>query len=156
MDAHKKAIKNKAATRTPPEEDPEFQIAPMIDILLVLMVFFMSITTTEVLQSNQQVVLPVAKDAKAPPPGLTGMLTVNVVSKLGIKIDVDNVTREMSELGRLAKDKVASLRGDELKVLIRADRDTPYSAIKEVMRAVAVNGVRDVTFSVTDKEGRPQ
>ena len=47
-----------------PEVDPEFQIAPMIDILLVLLVFFMSISSTEVLQSNQDVNLPVARDAK--------------------------------------------------------------------------------------------
>jgi len=42
--------------RSCPEEDPEFQIAPMIDILLVvLLVFFMSISSTEVLQSNHSI-----------------------------------------------------------------------------------------------------
>ena len=47
-----------------PEADPEFQIAPMIDILLVLLVFFMSISSTEVLQSNRDIQLPIAKEAK--------------------------------------------------------------------------------------------
>jgi biopolymer transport protein ExbD len=56
--------KARAETRLPPEEDPEFQIAPMIDILLVLLVFFMSISSTEVLQTNDKVRLPVAKDGK--------------------------------------------------------------------------------------------
>ncbi|MCX6977704.1 MAG: biopolymer transporter ExbD [Verrucomicrobia bacterium] len=51
-------------TRLVPEEDPEFQIAPMIDILLVLLVFFMSISTSEILQVSEGVILPVAKDAK--------------------------------------------------------------------------------------------
>jgi len=36
--SHAKA--SRAQTRLAPEEDPEFQIAPMIDILLVLLVFF--------------------------------------------------------------------------------------------------------------------
>ena len=62
--AHGHAGKSKAATRLPPEEDPEFQIAPMIDILLVLLVFFMSISSTEVLQKTEGINLPVAKDAK--------------------------------------------------------------------------------------------
>ena len=37
------AIKRSSQTAFP-EEDPEFQVAPMIDVLLVLMTFFMSIT----------------------------------------------------------------------------------------------------------------
>ena len=61
--AHSSAAK-RAALRQIPEEDPEFQIAPMIDILLVLLVFFMSISSTEVLQTNDKVKLPIAKDAK--------------------------------------------------------------------------------------------
>src|SRR3954462_10124338 len=50
-----------------PEEEPEFQVAPMIDILLVLMTFFMSITSTEVLKTKTklQIDLPVAKNSKA-------------------------------------------------------------------------------------------
>ena len=68
----------RAATRNAPEEDPEFQIAPMIDILLVLLVFFMSISSTEVLQSNRNISLAVAKDAKAPKPTKGGQIIVNV------------------------------------------------------------------------------
>jgi len=30
--------------------EPEFQIAPMIDVLLTLLIFFMSITTAEVIR----------------------------------------------------------------------------------------------------------
>src|SRR5271154_1883427 len=69
----------RAQTRLPPEEDPEFQIAPMIDILLVLMIFFMSISSTEVLQVNQAVKLPVAKDAKDADKNTKGQTIVNVM-----------------------------------------------------------------------------
>ena len=43
--------------------EPEFQIAPMIDVLLVLLIFFISITSMEVLRIDQDIVLPVAEDA---------------------------------------------------------------------------------------------
>src|ERR1700754_4589533 len=69
----------RAAMRNAPEEDPEFQIAPMIDILLVLLVFFMSISSTEVLQVNKDVTLPVAKDAKDAEKGTKGQTIVNVM-----------------------------------------------------------------------------
>src|ERR1700760_1308362 len=71
--------KARSQTRLPPEEDPEFQIAPMIDILLVLLVFFMSISSTEVLQVNKDVTLPVAKDAKPADKGTKGQTIVNVM-----------------------------------------------------------------------------
>src|SRR5258708_9287224 len=90
------AKQNRAQTRLPPEEDPEFQIAPMIDILLVLLVFFMSISSTEVLQTNDKVKLPVAKDAKEKDKtksGAAGQSIVNIlwnqINNAG-SIDVDD------------------------------------------------------------------
>ena len=44
--------------------EPEFQIAPMIDVLLVLLVFFMSITSAEVLKVDKNIRLPVSPNAK--------------------------------------------------------------------------------------------
>ena len=83
----------RAATRNPVEEDPEFQIAPMIDILLVLLVFFMSISSTEVLQSNREIALAVAKEAKQPKKN-PGQVIVNVswvpLNNAG-SIEVDSV-----------------------------------------------------------------
>ena len=43
--------------------EPEFQVAPMIDVLLVLLIFFMSITTAHVLKVDKSIALPVATDA---------------------------------------------------------------------------------------------
>ena len=58
--ARAKQRHKKNLVREMPEEDPDFQIAPMIDVLLVLLVFFMSISSTEVLQSTKGIELPVA------------------------------------------------------------------------------------------------
>src|SRR6516225_3939324 len=69
----------RAQTRMVPEEDPEFQIAPMIDILLVLLVFFMLISSTEVLPQNKGVTLPVAKDAEDANENVKRQTTINVL-----------------------------------------------------------------------------
>jgi biopolymer transport protein ExbD len=44
--------------------EPEFQIAPMIDVLLVLLIFFMCITSAEVLKVDKEITLPVSPNAK--------------------------------------------------------------------------------------------
>ena len=44
--------------------EPEFQVAPMIDVLLVLLIFFMSITSAQVLKVDKNISLPVAAHGK--------------------------------------------------------------------------------------------
>ena len=43
--------------------EPEFQVAPMIDVLLVLLIFFMSITSAQVLKVDKSITLPIAANA---------------------------------------------------------------------------------------------
>src|ERR1700740_2326217 len=90
----------RSQTRMPPEEDPEFQIAPMIDILLVLLVFFMSISSTEVLQVNKGVTLPVAKDAKDAKKDTKGQTIINVLwNKINNSgsLEVDDLKYEQAD-----------------------------------------------------------
>ena len=49
--------------RSPHVEDLGFQIAPMCDVLLVLLVFFISITATSALRSDRAIELPVGPNA---------------------------------------------------------------------------------------------
>ena len=42
------------------DEELEFQIAPMVDVLLVILVFFVLITSASVLRMTSNVALPVA------------------------------------------------------------------------------------------------
>jgi biopolymer transport protein ExbD len=158
--AHKThAQQARAATRVLPEEDPEFQIAPMIDILLVLLVFFMSIATEQVLQVNKEVILPVAKEAKPPDEkeGKKSELMVNLTwSDIGNtgSIIVDERTIDPSLLQELIRKKKEI--NPDLRVIIRADKRAKYSYVRSIMVAMGAAGVPNVTFSAVDKEMQPQ
>ena len=156
MTQAKKAKKLRAATRMIPEEDPEFQIAPMIDILLVLLIFFMTISSQEVLQVNQDVQLPVAKDAKPSDKQLagSGQAVVNILwSVIGnsgtIELDDQKYT-DPNALTAILAERVKVT--PKMRVLIRADRNVRYEFLRSVMVAAANGGVGNVTFSVVDKE----
>jgi biopolymer transport protein ExbD len=146
----------KAATRELPEEDPEFQIAPMIDILLVLLVFFMSISSTQVLQTNQKVRLPVAKEGKEMRPKEKGVIIVNVLwnslNNLG-SLEVDGKPFAVAQdLTPMIQQEVQKL--PDCRVLIRADKDVKYDYLRSVLKAAGQGGITNVTFSVVDKEGQ--
>jgi biopolymer transport protein ExbD len=148
-----RADRAKRDTRLQPEEEPEFQIAPMIDILLVLLVFFMSISSTEVLQVNQEISLPVAKDAKSAGSNPDQMI-INVTwnqfgNEGGIEIDERNYPTPTAIIGDLRKNVV---RNPTMRVLVRADRGVRYEYMREILRSVGDAGVANVTFSVVDKD----
>ncbi len=147
--------KREKERKNPPEEDPEFQIAPMIDILLVLLVFFMSISSTEVLQSNREIQLPVANDAKSASKSNPGQVIINVtwvaVNNLGT-IEI-NDTR-YPDAGAIVPILQKAISANPLaRVLIRADKNTRYDFLRSLMQSIGAAGVANVTFSVVDKEG---
>jgi biopolymer transport protein ExbD len=147
-------LKARMAVRNVPEEDPEFQIAPMIDILLVLLVFFMSISSTQVLQVNEKVRLPVAKDGKEVRPEKDGVLIVNLLwNPLGNvgTIEVNDRTYGTApELTPVIAGQVAKV--PDCRILVRADKEVKYDYLRSVLKAAAAAGVTNITFSVTDKE----
>jgi len=144
--------------RAAPEEDPEFQIAPMIDILLVLLVFFMSIASTEVLQVNEAVKLPIAKDAVPKDKKTQGQSIVNVLwndlagGNGTIEVD-EKKFAQPAEMVPYLVEKVGN--NPQMRVLVRADKGVRYEYLRGVLQAVGSSGIGNVTFSVVDKEQAP-
>jgi biopolymer transport protein ExbD len=143
--------RKKRVRKAEPEVDPEFQIAPMIDILLVLLVFFMSISSTEMLQSNQDVNLPVARDAKESKKN-PGQVIVNVLYNAinnQTVIEVDERAVVLNQLAPMLQAKVGA--NPFVRVLGRPDKDVRYEFMRAFLEAVG-KPARNVTFSAADKE----
>jgi len=151
----RRASKRPKSRRKPvtDEAEPEFQIAPMIDILLVLLVFFMSISSTEVLQSNDAVDLPVAENARAPQQNqsqtIINVLYSEINNATTIEVDEQIYDSPADLIGRLQR----AIRGNPtFRVFIRADKDVQYEYMRSLLEAVGQAGIANVTFSVVDKE----
>lgn len=144
----------KKATRELPEEDPEFQIAPMIDILLVLLVFFMSISSTQVLQVNEHVKLPVAKEAKEAKDKEGGRFVVNVLwNPLNNVGSIEVSGKEYAVPGDVQPILFAEMQKNaEAQIFIRADKGVRYEYLRGLLKACGAAGVSNVTFSVVNKE----
>ncbi|GAB4241640.1 MAG: hypothetical protein OHK005_04890 [Candidatus Methylacidiphilales bacterium] len=141
-----------------PHEDaealPEFQVAPMVDVLLVLLLFFMATATTEVVVQRADLELPKADDSKDPSER-QGQFVINV-EKLNFKINAEGQyfesTDDLVPLIQAARETDAKQRGTDgtaFRILIRADKEASYSLIRDIMKACAKAGVGNVTFAVT-------
>ncbi len=129
------------------EGDPEFQIAPMIDVLLVLLIFFMSIASTAVNRYDPSIKLPVAADAAKKEDSL-GELVFNVAWNARDEIAVTTFEERIVEPIELIPEMSRRVALDPtIRVLIRSDAMTPVRFVNAVVEAAADAGVLDINFA---------
>jgi biopolymer transport protein ExbD len=129
--------------------EPEFQVAPMIDVLLVLLIFFMSITTDQMLKVDKSISLPLAPDAKKRNNDLKNQVVVNIgwqpaAGKAVVKFG-DKVCDPLEQLSEFVKPLKEA--NPALKMIIRGDAATPALEIQKVIDQVANGGIDDISIS---------
>jgi biopolymer transport protein ExbD len=143
------------------EGEPEFQVAPMVDVLLVILIFFMSITCAQVLKVDKTITLPTAPDAQKKD-NQRAEAVVNVRwlqdQKKGQFVFDDKVYDKAPDLVPLIKNakavgekKIAGGDNPNFRIVIRADRDAAARYVSQAMDSCAAAGIVDVSFSTTNK-----
>ena len=134
--------------------EPEFQIAPMIDVLLVLLVFFVMITSAEVLKVDQSITLPVSPNAKPREPEMakheTALnLRLDEATNKGVLVMDDRIYDNWQDVLPILK---ASLQRDKLlRVVVRGDADVPAGEIQRIMNLIGEAGIADIAFASSNK-----
>jgi biopolymer transport protein ExbD len=134
--------------------EPDFQIAPMIDVLLVMLVFFVAISTTQIDQVDTRVRVPVAPDSAERKPDPNQVLLNVIWKEKEQKVllnyggrDFDGQYEELVEM--LQK------RGGEnpkFEIIIRADKDTPAKDVQAAI-SVASQATAKVSFATVNRAG---
>jgi biopolymer transport protein ExbD len=136
--------------RSTRREEPEINLIPFIDVLLVILIFLM-LTTTYSKFTELQVKLPVAdSDQQKNYPkemivavGADGRYAVN---KTGVEgRSVDALTAAMRE---------ASAGSKETVVIISADASAAHQAVITVMEAARRAGLAQITFATQNSSGK--
>jgi len=129
------------------KEETKLQMAPMIDMVFLLIIFFM--TASHLSSSkNVEIEIPVASRG-AIPKERPDRWTVNILRDGTVfsgqeKISIDDLRQSVA--ARVQTDP-------ELKVYLRADKQTPHKQVRDVMNAMAAAGVGDFIFGVYTPEG---
>jgi len=128
-------------TWTPDEVDPEFELTPMIDVVFLLIAFFMtliSFISAELIELQ----LPEAKQATIPEdPGERQYISVNLQGDayFGATPISYEALPNMLRSTRAAQPTI--------KIYLRADAETPHRHVNRVMEACVQAGVYDLIFA---------
>lgn len=124
------------------EEEPAPNLAPMIDVILVLTIFFMC--ATKFSGDERQFELDLPQVGGASVTGSNRPEIVEVEAGGALRLGADLVTLE--ELGsRLAASRETQ---PDVAVMIRGERAVPHGRMAEIYEACRGAGVRHVAISV--------
>ncbi|HEX8295815.1 MAG TPA: biopolymer transporter ExbD [Chthoniobacteraceae bacterium] len=143
------------------EGEPEFQIAPMVDVLLVLLIFFMSITTAQVLKVDQTIELPLSPNALKKD-NTRSEAVVNVrwdAAKNRAEYVMDDrlypetpeLVKALAIAKKVGETKATQSANPTFRCVIRGDRNASALSVSIAMNAAAEAGIADISFSAANK-----
>ncbi|WP_018971078.1 ExbD/TolR family protein [Rubritalea marina] len=139
------------------QEDKELQMdmSPMIDMVFLLLVFFIVVSTPMIVKMDPEVKPAVAYNSKDPE-DKRGRIVVNVRSdgsifpvniEDGEITDEDDITAYVKSL----RDKYKN-QGIASRLHLRGDKDAVFKHSRKVIKAAADAGVNEVLFSAYNFE----
>ena len=147
-------MKHKKRGRQQPEQiHLGFQIAPMIDVVFVIMLFFMVMAGAVQKEQELNLKLPGTIESKE---------TVDVIEETQVRVlDTGEVLLNEEPMGapednRLAElaatmlklDESSKAAGSKVVVTIMADEYAPFQRVIDVLNALSIARIQNVTFEV--------
>ncbi len=129
-----------------PRRQPVLNIIPLIDVLVVLLIFYIATTVFKKPQPTINIVVPPSTTATTTQETPPSIIYVTADGK----IFLDDVPVEPEQLGDALKTKKGA--ATDFKVAMKADTKAPFGLIAKVLDAAHVAGIPNLqTFMQTDK-----
>ena len=126
-----------------PKDEPEINLIPFIDVLLVILIFLM-LTTTYSKFTELQLTLPVANTEQMREKPRE--IIVSVAADGRYAINKSTLSGKNVELVAQALAEAASAGNDSI-VIISADAAAPHQSVVTVMEAARRTGLAQITFA---------
>jgi biopolymer transport protein ExbD len=120
----------------------EFQMAPMIDMVFLLLVFFMCVSSLSQAARRTPVDLPDSAESKVPE---------NPASRASVSVLADGtlyIGAQRGDLDALGRQVRRALAADpKLRIEVRSDRGAPFAEVRRVLRACAEAGACEIIYA---------
>ena len=129
------------------ENDEAMQLTPLIDVVFLLLIFFLTATTFSKEEVEMNLELPKAASGKE---GQNRPLVINVAKDGELMVD----GRPVNTDALLQKLRAAAARDRKQQVLIRGDIEARYGIVAKVLDACRVADLRSISMGATPVGGR--
>ena len=120
-------------------------MTPMIDVVFLLIIFFLVSSHLAKQESQLELELPVASSGQDDIDQERARLTINVKADGTLSLAGRPISKQQLSV-RFSEARVKE--GDNIEVRIRGSRLTPYSDVEPIMLACASAKIFNVTFAV--------
>lgn len=129
------------------DDEPHIDLVPLIDVILVLIIFFV-VTTTFDARSVMKLQLPQAQGEASQAASKALSILVNadgryfVQDREALRTDVESLKRTITEVGGTDTDR---------PVLLRADARTPHQSVVTALDALGQLGYRRISIATSPR-----
>jgi biopolymer transport protein ExbD len=132
---------------------PRVEMLPLIDIVFLLLVFFIYAMLSMAIHHGQQVDLPESGTAGLETAEAIG-ITIQAANG-GLKFFVDEESVELPQLEQLLEKKKAASKDKNPNVQIFADKSVPYKDLFEVLDKVKQAGLTSISLQAEAETTTP-
>lgn len=126
--------------RRSPSDDPDINFIPLIDVLLVI-VIFLAVSTTFTQERVMEVMLPKAQTEAEVPAALTLTVASDGQMALNDRVLTDITVESIAQALLMAAD------GQDVALIIRADANATHQAVVTAMQAAGRAGIQKLSFA---------
>lgn len=131
-------------------EEPEINLVPMIDVVLVLLIFFMVATSLRH-ESELELRLPEASGQPMP----TDAARLDVAINANGQYAVNGQALATNDTAALKSALQAAANGQNLPITLRADARTPHQSVVTVLEVAGSLGLKQFAIAATDAPVTP-
>jgi len=132
--------------KMPERTEAEVNMAPLIDMVFLLLIFFMVASVVKELNKREDIKIPIARYSKVPE-DTKGRLVVQVDKKDKIYLGLQEVT--LDELKAKIQQEIEL--NPDVRIQVRADEMAHYKTTKDIMIACAELGAIDLIYSTFEE-----
>ncbi len=146
---------SKRRNKTVPSREIEVDMTPLIDVVFLLLAFFMIVAVFNQMERTAELELPLVVQAIIEKDVAQERMVVNIEADGGIvmfgqRVNMDQFRRRLRGLGPVLRR--LGRQSEDSALIIRGDRDCPFEHVRQVLAAVYEQDIRKVMFAAYEAE----